>query len=110
MIRRKWDSRITRINAEFEQRMQDIAQDAANAIASAAKARVPVDSGDLRDAIHVEVEPDGFAVVAGTDDVFYGHMVENGTVRQPPRPFLTPATEAERDNIERNVRDALRKL
>lgn len=80
---------------------------AAQAIAAGAKSRAPVDSGDLRDSIHVEHVDEGvYAVVAGDSDVFYGHMVENGTVRTPAHPFLVPAAEAEKDNLDELVRRA----
>jgi HK97 gp10 family phage protein len=47
-------------------------------------------------------------VVAGDDDVFYGHFVENGTVKQPPRPFLIPALEAAAPGIIAGVQRVLR--
>lgn len=83
---------------------------AANAISEGAKERVPVESGDLRNAIHVEDIEDGYRVVGGSGDVFYGHFVEHGTVKLPARPFMAPAAEAVRNNIDSLVRAALRDL
>lgn len=57
-------------------------------IASAAKRIVPVDSGDLQDAIHPEVTSDGMFVVADTD---YAAHVENGTSKMAAQPYLRPA-------------------
>lgn len=76
-----------------------------------AKERVPVDEGDLRDAIHTDREgPLSVRVVAGNTDVFYGHMVENGTVRTAPRPFLVPAVEASKVEVVGLVNGALKRL
>lgn len=83
---------------------------AAEAIEVGAKSRVPVDSGDLRNSIHTERIDDGYAVVAGDSDVFYGHIVEHGSTRTAPRPFLIPAAEAVRDNLDDLVRAAFRDL
>ncbi len=72
-------------------------KETADAIAEDAKGRVPVATGKLRDAIHVERKGLAeYVVIAGDDEAFYGHMVEFGTRRQPPHPFLTPAAEAHR--------------
>jgi HK97 gp10 family phage protein len=100
-------SRIPAIVADLPSTVKDALEESADAIAEGAKSRVPVDTGDLRDAIHVEEIENGFSVVAGDDDVFYGHIVENGGVNTPPRPFLIPAFEAERDNLLERVAEAL---
>jgi HK97 gp10 family phage protein len=47
----------------------------------------------LVEAIHMEPVEDGFSVVAGDDDVFYGHMVEYGTRHSGAHAFLIPAFE-----------------
>ena len=83
----------------------------AEIIEQGAKARVPVDQGDLRNAIHVEQDgPFRVRVVAGDSHAFYGHMVEHGTVRTPPRPFLVPATEAAKGQVLGLVKASLKRL
>jgi HK97 gp10 family phage protein len=53
----------------------------------------PIGEG-LVDAIHVEPDEEGFRVVAGDEDVFYGHFVEFGTAQgATAKPFLIPAFE-----------------
>jgi HK97 gp10 family phage protein len=103
-------SRIPQIIVQLEPSVKEALLESAEAIASGAKDRVPVDSGSLRDAIHVEEITGGFSIVAGDDDTFYGHIVENGSVRVPPRPFLIPAFEAERENLLERVSEALEDL
>lgn len=85
----------------------------AGAIAEGAKERVPVETGKLRNAIHVEYKggertgggletaqlgTDDWAVIAGDNEAFYGHFVEYGhhsaAGEVPAHPFLTPAAEA----------------
>jgi HK97 gp10 family phage protein len=103
-------SRIPQIIASLPPSVAEALEESANAIAEGAKGRVPVDSGALRDAIHVEEIDNGYSVVAGDDSAFYGHIVENGSVRVPPRPFLMPAFEAERENLLERVSEALEDL
>ena len=78
-------------------------------VAEDAKRRVPVVTGDLRDAIHVETTPEGAAVIAGDNKVFWGNFVEHGTSHSAPHPFLIPALEDNRQSIEQVVADAIRR-
>lgn len=87
-------SRLPQIAAGLSPRAMGALEDAVDDVVELAKARVPVETGALRDAIHAEtVGPATFSVVAGSTDAFYGHMVEFGTKRTPARPFLIPAAE-----------------
>lgn len=111
MIRTDYDSRLPLIISRLDEQIDEAARLTANAIASDAKSRVPVAGGSLRDSIHVDKEGEGsYYVVAGDSDVFYGHLVENGTTKMPPRPFLVPAAEAEKQHIDENGRRALSDL
>lgn len=70
----------------------------AEAVRDNAKRRAPVDTGALRDSIEMHAEGDRtFVVEVGQ---FYGAFVEYGTSRAPAQPFLTPAFEEERGNID----------
>lgn len=100
-------SRIPQIIASLPATVEEALRESADAIAAGAKDRVPVDTGSLRDAIHVEEIPGGFSVVAGDEDTFYAHIVEGGGVNTPPRPFLVPAFEAERESLLERVSEAL---
>lgn len=82
----------------------------AEQIADSARARVPQRSGALHDSIHVDTESEGVYVVAGDSAVFYGHIVEHGSVNTPPRPFLIPAFEENRTEVVGLVDAALSRL
>lgn len=103
-------SRIPKITAEMLPALEAATGAAAELVAARAKERVPVDTGRLRDAIHVERDSGGFAVVAGDTEAFYGHIVEHGGVRTPAHPFLVPAVEESRDEAIELVALALRRL
>lgn len=106
-----YSSRIPRITAELAARIDQLTRDAADTVVKGARDRAPVDSGDLKDAIRVEQEADSkYSVTAGDRKAFYGHMVEFGTVRTSPRPFLVPALEASREDIIRAARARLEGL
>lgn len=101
-------SRLPQITAEMHGRVTAAVRAGAKAVESEARSRVPVASGDLRDAIHVEQDGDDVKVIAGDHRVFYGHLVEFGTSRTPARPFLIPALESRREAIVDLVDKALK--
>jgi HK97 gp10 family phage protein len=103
-------SRIPLIIAELDDKVREGVVEVAENIADGATERVPVDSGALRDAIHVETDENRVRVVAGNTEAFYGHIVEHGGVHTPARPFLIPAYEAERPKLEDVVGEHLEDL
>lgn len=133
----KLTSRIPLIVAELDEKTLEGVVEIAERIVEGARERVPDApplSEGLIEAIHVETGTDlvksteaGFshsalsvtaeelsagavAVVAGDHDHFYGHIIENGGVHTPPRPFLVPAFEAERSNLEKVVGKHVKEL
>ena len=79
-------------------------------IREAAKARVPVDEGELRDGLHVVMRTEGgqpVAKVATAKKTFWGHFIEFGTVKMAARPFLRPAADEKRGEVVRVVREKL---
>lgn len=104
-------SRLPEFTGELLHRVDVALEHAAHMIEHAAKDRVPVNTGDLRDSIHVDkTGPAEYAVIAGNNKTFYGHMVEHGTSHTGPRPFLIPAMEASRETTIRAVSLAMRTL
>lgn len=104
-------SRFPQIAAELGPKVDAQILAAAGLVAAKARARVPVRSGRLRNAIHIERQ--GFAehaVVAGDRDAFYGHIVEHGGAHSPAQPFLVPALEGSRNEAKELVSAALRSL
>ncbi len=99
---------------EIARRLDDVAQEAvrqrAELIAAEARSRVPVNTGRLRNAIHVEQQDDMIRIVGGDGDAWYGHLVEFGTKRHGPRPFLLPAYEAHKPKLREAARRAIGRL
>lgn len=65
------------------------------------------DTGRLVQSIRVEPREDGADVVAATE---YALHLEYGTRKMAPRPFMEPAREARQEDIERMVREELRRM
>lgn len=106
-----YTSRIPRITAELAVRADAAAKAGAERVEREAKSRVPVSTGRLRDAIHTERDRAGeYKVLAGSGEVFYGHILEHGGVHTPPRPFMVPAAEAVRSELEQIGRAIMRGL
>lgn len=103
-------SRLPEIIAELPVAIRAALVMSAQKIAQDAKDRVPVETGRLRDAIHVELTEEGVEVVAGDHDVFYGHMIEHGTTHSPPHPFLVPALEENKSEVIASVEAAIKKV
>lgn len=107
----KYESRFPQITRELRPKVSRGTRAGAELIVQAAKSRVPVRSGALRDAIHIDFRGDAdYAVVAGDHNAFYGHMVEFGTTHSPAHPFLVPAVEERKAAVEAAIVVALRSL
>lgn len=75
-----------------------------------ARFKVPVDTGDLRKSItkitdrsHTQPTTEVYT------DLEYGDDVELGTYKQRAQPYLFPSLEEEIPNLEKGIRDAIRK-
>lgn len=104
-------NRFPEIIAALPVRLDAAVEAAANVIMEQAKENVPVETGRLRDAIHVEeVGNLKRSVTAGDREAFYGHIVEHGSVHSGARPFLIPAFEQSKDDVIEIVDAVLRAL
>jgi HK97 gp10 family phage protein len=109
MLRSRLDTIAATLDEEIDSAIRNLAEE----IVVQAKAKVPVgdDPPHLRDAIHLERDAEGsYRVVAGDERLFYGHIIEFGSVDLSPRPFLLPALEAARAKIDDTVKAALKDL
>lgn len=83
---------------------EESARQAAEPIEASAKERVPVDTGALRDSIHIESEVEnGVAdarVVAGGDSAPYAVFVEFAPDNEP---FLRPAADDGKDQAVKTI-------
>ena len=107
-------SRLPAIIASLRPRVGAAVKSGAELVSERASAkapdRTPYGEG-LVASIHTERQgPAEYAVVAGDEDVFWGAFQEFGTVKQAPQPFLIPALEESKGDIEALVTGALRGL
>jgi HK97 gp10 family phage protein len=72
--------------------VRDIVRKAAFDVEANAKNVVPVDTGNLKNSIDVEMESDTTAVIGPHTE--YAAYVEFGTMNMPAQPYMTPAAEA----------------
>jgi HK97 gp10 family phage protein len=103
-------SRIPQIIVEIDVRIAEVIDRGTDQVERDAKARVPKRTNTLHDAIHKDEQDDGTYVIGGDDEAWYGHLVEYGTVRTTPQPFLVPALEENRADIITDGQRALRRL
>lgn len=106
-------SRFSGIETAIARRLSTEVRKTARLIAVDAAERIEPgpDPIHLSEAIHVERDaPAAYRVVAGDGDAFYGHILEHGSVKMAPRPFLIPAMDAQTDDAVRRARAALRGL
>lgn len=85
-----------KISANFDDLVKSVASrkldQLAQDITDDAKRLCPVNTGRLRDSIHVETVDDGTReIVAGSDEIDYASYVEFGTTRMRAQPYLRPA-------------------
>lgn len=94
-------------------------------VADMARSLVHVRSGNLRDSIIVSdralggafkmdtsIEGGGISVLVGprsggSPNGFYGHMEEFGTIDTPAHPFMTPAFDYTRAEVQQRIGDGL---
>ncbi len=107
-------SRFPEIMADLRPKVGAAVKQGADAVAASAAQKVPDPSPvaqGLIAAIHVEREDVAeYSVVAGDNEIFYGHFVEHGTSHSAPHPFLVPALEEQTLAVEALITAALRGL
>jgi HK97 gp10 family phage protein len=106
-------SRIPVIAVALQPRVDAAVHAGAEVVSTRAKVRAPdapPEGEGLVEAIHVEDAEEGSYVVAGNEDVFWGHFQEFGTTKHGPHPFLIPAAEESLDDVAALVTVSLRSL
>ena len=91
--------KLDKIAADLRPRASEIVRKTAADIEARAKTTVPVDTGNLKNSIQTEMEPDSTEAIVGTA-VNYSVYVEYGTRRMAAKPYMTPAAEAARPAFE----------
>jgi len=97
--------------------VQDILLSGAFVIRDEARARVPVDTGRLREnIIATRGKPKGdetdvlVGVKYGKDGAPHAHLVEFGSSVQFPKPFFRPAVAAKKAEAGKKIAEGLKKL
>lgn len=107
-------SRLPEIVAELRPRVGAAVKSGAELVSERASAkapdRTPYGAGLVATIQAERRGPAEYAVVAGDEDVFYGHFIEFGTTKATAQPFLIPALEESKDDIEAIVTGVLRGL
>lgn len=118
-------------NVEAEEALKEGLVEGALEVALEAKRRVPVRTGDLKRSIHIagytRLTPDyrktgqygamkkfkgkgkNFGVLVGST-LPYAHLVEIGTKRTRPKPFLRSAADIKQNEIVKKVEDGIQKV
>lgn len=104
---KKLAKRLERAAAVLEQKLAEAAQAAASQAAEEARRNVPVDTGELRESITCSA--DGLTAQVRADAP-YAALVEYGTRRMPPRPFLRPAAMTAQETFAARAREALKEI
>lgn len=99
--------RITAAGSRIEQGAAEICARTADAAADAAREYVPVETGALRDSISSAAQ--GLSASASASAA-HAAMVEYGTSRMPPRPFLWNAAQSVRQDYFESMRALAREV
>lgn len=89
---RKLDAILRNLGKNTSEATEQIASD----IVEIAQENAPVQTGELRDSIHVEKDGNDHTVVVGAD---HGAFVELGTSKMAAQPYLGPAVAKVRRNL-----------
>jgi HK97 gp10 family phage protein len=93
------------------ERASQVVRKSAARVESEAKMFAPVDTGNLRNSIGTDIDPDGLGAVVGPT-ASYGVFLEFGTSRMAPRAFLGPAFDRAQPDfitaLEQIAREVLR--
>ena len=101
---------LDKLKPEMLAKVSTVLEEGAEIIATEAKTRVPVDSGKLRDSIHVEMSVGKTvayvkASARGKNRFAYGLVVEFSPAVN--KPFLYPAADDKAAEVKEKVRKAL---
>ncbi len=94
------------VMAELEAEIHDIMENTGSDIVSEASDIVPVDTGNLRDSLYSNVDFAPLGLIVG-DTAPYASFVENGTIKSPPRPFLSLAIATNDIDMEAEIDGAI---
>jgi HK97 gp10 family phage protein len=101
---------LERMGTEAEQVKKDALLAGAEIIQQAASERAPRDTGKLAENIVIsEIKEDGTVDIGPDRDRFYGLFLEFGTSKMAARPFLQPAFEENKEQVQQKMADVIRR-
>jgi HK97 gp10 family phage protein len=101
---------LEKVKQQFSDKLEAAVKSGALVVQNDAKRRAPYRTGTLRRSIHMETiekKRDRVEVLVGTD-VEYAWRIEYGVYNQQPQPYLRPARDENKDEVQREIADALR--
>ncbi|MEU5361138.1 HK97-gp10 family putative phage morphogenesis protein [Streptomyces albidoflavus] len=103
-------TRLARLPAAAREARDEVLEQWAEDTQDTAKNLVPERTGNLNNAIDKRVFSDAAYVgVYKPDELEYAEYVEKGTSSMEEQPYLVPAFEANRADVARNFRAAIRR-
>lgn len=93
--------RLNKLSKNVDNIMEEVLDDTAKLILMESKRIVPVDTGDLKRSLDIQKQ-NKLAVNVGTN-LHYAGYVEFGTYKMRAQPYLFPAYEISKDNIQNEL-------
>ncbi|ESU71107.1 hypothetical protein T260_15115 [Geobacillus thermopakistaniensis] len=101
---------LERMGAEADRVKEEALLAGAEIIQQAASERAPRDTGKLAENIVIsDVKEDGTVDIGPDRDRFYGLFLEFGTSKMAARPFLQPAFEESKEQVQQKMADVIRR-
>lgn len=103
-------AKFQQIANEVPKAMEDMVSNVGAIVLTEARNNVPVDTGDLKGSLTLEVEGgDDPSATVGTN-LEYALYVEEGTSHQAPQPFLKPSAEVGKSKMNDIAKAVLKSL
>lgn len=106
-------ARVERVGVATHAAVRPAAQAGAQVYYDEVERRVPVDSGELKNALYQAYADEStpqravYRISWNKKKAFHGHFIENGTSKMAAQPFLRPAYDARREDAIATSRDTL---
>jgi HK97 gp10 family phage protein len=101
---------LERMGTEAEQVKKDALLAGAEMVKKAASEKAPRDSGKLSENIVIsDIKEDGTVDIGPDRDRFYGLFLEFGTSKMAAKPFLQPAFEENKVQVQQKMADVIRR-
>jgi HK97 gp10 family phage protein len=101
---------LEQVGSEAERVKKDALLAGAEVVQQAASERAPRDTGKLAENIVIsDIKEDGTVDIGPDRDRFYGLFLEFGTSKMSARPFLQPAFEENKEQVQQKMADVIRR-